>query len=120
MNYRTTTAAVGAHTAEATMLGRLAGWCFDHRRRVLLIWIVAIIVITVVAQSMGSRFQDSFASGNSASQQVQNLLAARFPQAAGTSADVVITTGGTIGSPDNHATTDALVAKLSTLPHVSG
>ena len=46
-------------------------------------------MITVVAQSMGSRFQESFDSGNSASQQVQNLLAARFPQTAGTSADVV-------------------------------
>ncbi len=120
MNYRPAAGDDGAHTSEGTVLGRLAGWCFDHRRRVLLIWIVAIIMITVVAQSMGSRFQDSFGSGNSASQQVQNLLAARFPQAAGTSADVVIATGDSIRSPDNHTTTDALVAKLSTLPHVSG
>ncbi len=45
----------------------------------LLLWIAAIVVITVVAQSMGSRFQEKFDSGNSASQQVQNLLAARFP-----------------------------------------
>ena len=105
--------------ADETVLGRLAGWCFDHRWRVLLIWIASIIVVTVVAQSLGSRFQESFGSGNSASQQVQNLLAARFPQTAGTSADVVVSTTGPIHSPANRATTDALVARLSALPHVS-
>ncbi|MGB7050377.1 MAG: hypothetical protein WBG41_02290, partial [Acidimicrobiales bacterium] len=46
----------GPLKAEDSALGRLAGWCYDHRRRVLLLWIGAIIVITVVAQSMGSRF----------------------------------------------------------------
>jgi uncharacterized membrane protein YdfJ with MMPL/SSD domain len=107
-------------TAEHTALGRLAGWCHDHRRRVLLIWIAAIIAITIEAQSMGSRFQESFGSGNSASQQVQNLLAARFPQTAGTTADVVISTAGSIQSPANRSTTNALVEKLSVLPHVSG
>ena len=105
--------------AEDSALGRLAGWCYDHRRRVLLLWIAAIIVITVGAQSMGSRFQDSFGSGNSASQQVQNLLAARFPKTAGTSADVVISTTGSIESPTNRSATDTLVAQLSHLPHVS-
>ena len=89
-------AGVAAPAAEQTTLGRLAGWCYDHRRRLVLLWIAAIIVITVLAQSMGSRFQESFGSGNSASQQVQNLLAARFPQTAGTSADVVISTTDSI------------------------
>jgi RND superfamily putative drug exporter len=106
-------------TAEESALGRLAGWCYDHRRRVLLLWIALIVVVNVVGQSMGSRFQEKFDSGNSASQQVQNLLAARFPQTAGTSADVVISTAGNVQSPANVATTVALVKRLSTLPHVS-
>ncbi|MGH9917480.1 MAG: MMPL family transporter, partial [Nitrososphaerales archaeon] len=110
----------GAPTAEYTALGRLAAWCYDHRRRVLLLWVGVIIVITVVAQSMGSRFQDSFGSGNSASQQVQNLLAARFPQTAGTSADVVVSTTGPVASAANRSTTAALVHQLSGLAHVSG
>src|SRR5208283_5354243 len=56
---------------------------------------------------------------NSASQQVQNLLSARFPQTAGTSADVVISTAESIQTPANHATTNAMVARLSSLPHVT-
>ena len=76
-------------------------------------------MITVLAQSMGSRFQDSFGSGNSASQQVQNLLTARFPKTAGTSADVVISTTGSIQSPATRSVTATLVHQLSVLPHVS-
>ncbi len=100
-------------------LGRLAAWSHDHRRQVVLGWIAAIVVVTALAQTMGSRFQESFGSGNSPSQQVQNLLAARFPRTAGTSADVVVATTDPIGTPQNRATTDAMVAKLATLPHVS-
>ncbi len=116
MNY---TRSAPAPAAEHSALGRLAGWCYDHRRRVLLVWIGLIIVITVVAQSMGSRFQDSFGSGNSASQQVQNLLTARFPKKAGTSADVVVSTTGPVRSSANRSTTAAMVRELAALPHVS-
>ena len=104
---------------ETSGLGKLASWCFVHRRRVLLLWIAAIVIVTVVAQSMGSRFQISFESGNSASQQVQNLLATRFPQTAGSTADVVVSTTGPVTSAANKARTEAMVAKLSALPHVT-
>ncbi len=69
---------------------------------------------------MGSRFQESFDSGNSPSRQVQNLLTARFPKTAGTSADVVISTTGPVDSSANRSTTGALVRALAVLPHVSG
>jgi putative drug exporter of the RND superfamily len=104
---------------EASGLGRLASWCVVHRRRVLLAWIAAIVIVTVVAQSMGSRFQISFESGNSASQQVQNLLAARFPQTAGSTADVVVSTTGPVSSAANRTHTEAMVAKLAALQHVT-
>ena len=42
-----------------------------------------------MAQMVGTRYQDNFSSGNSESQQVENILAARFPQTAGTTARVI-------------------------------
>ncbi|HLN16209.1 MAG TPA: MMPL family transporter [Acidimicrobiales bacterium] len=106
--------------AEASGLGRLAGACYDRRRLVLLLWVLVLVGITVVAQMVGSRFQDNFSGGNSPSQQVQDLLAKNFPAEAGSPAQVVIHTTGPVTSPANRATTASLVAALRPLPHVSG
>ncbi|MHB8430564.1 MAG: MMPL family transporter [Acidimicrobiales bacterium] len=119
MNYTPPTPPVVRQDAADTSLGRLAGWCYDHRGRVLLLWIAALIGITILAQSIGSQFSDSFAGGNSESQQVQSLLTARFPQRAGATADVVIHTPGPLDTAANRARTAAMVAKLGTLSHVS-
>src|SRR5579872_963809 len=105
--------------AEQSALGRLAGWCYDHRRRVLGLWIVGIIALTAVAQIAGTRYQNNFSSGNSESQQVQNLLAARFPATAGTTADVVIHTTAPVGTAANRARVALMVDRLQTLPNVS-
>jgi RND superfamily putative drug exporter len=101
-----------------TGLGRLAGHCYDHRRRVLVLWILAIIGITVVAQVVGTHFQNKFTSGNTESQQAANLLAAKFPSQAGDNADVVFHTTTPIA--DNRAAIDSLVSSLRPLAHVSG
>ena len=36
-------------------LGRLAAWCYDHRRRVLAGWVLAVVVVIGLAQWAGSR-----------------------------------------------------------------
>jgi RND superfamily putative drug exporter len=105
---------------EDSFLGRLAGWCYDHRRRVLVSWILGIIALTAVSQAVGTRYQDNFSSGNSESQQVQNILAARFPETAGTTADVVIRSSAAVDSPAVVARTNEMVARLSTLADVRG
>jgi RND superfamily putative drug exporter len=106
--------------AERSFLGRLAGWCYDHRRKVLVGWILGIVAITALSQFVGTRYQDNFSSGNSESQQVQNILTARFPATAGTTAYVVIHTGAPVQSAAVRATTARMVAKLTTLPDVTG
>jgi RND superfamily putative drug exporter len=107
-------------SAHASFLGRLAGWSYQRRRLVLVLWIGGLVAITVLAQGFGSRFQNSFSSGNSPSQQVQNILQARFPQTAGTTADVVVHTTGPVTDPATVATTTRMAAALRLLPHVSG
>src|SRR3974377_1648612 len=85
----------GGHTPEPvpeTALGRLAGRCYDRRRTVLVVWILAIIGVTVVAPVGGTHFQNKFPSGNTESQQASNLLSTRFASHAGDFADVVFHT----------------------------
>ena len=102
---------------QITALGRLAGHCYDRRRRVLVLWILAIVGITVIAQVVGTHFQNKFTAGNTESQQAANLLSAKFPAQAGDNADVVFHTRTPIA--DNKAAIDAVVSSLQPLAHVS-
>jgi len=99
-------------------LGRLAACCHDRRRTVLVVWILAIIGITVVAQTAGTHFQNKFTSGNTESQRAADLLRARFPSQAGDVADVVFHTTTPVAA--NRAAVDSVVASLAPLPHVTG
>ncbi len=113
-------AAEPARSVSSPALGRLAGWCYDHRRLVVIIWILAVIAVIGSAQAFGSRFSDSFSSGNSPSQQAENLLARRFPAQAGDTADVVLHSGSSLTSGANAADIGRLVRELRPLATVSG
>ena len=80
-------------------LGRTGAWCYDHRRAVLLGWIVGVIAIIAVASTIGSRFENNF-GGVGQSQQAQTLLAQRFPTQAGDNAQVVFRSSRAIDAPD--------------------
>jgi RND superfamily putative drug exporter len=120
---RRTGSAVTAGTSVdggTTALGRLAGVCYDRRRTVLVIWILAIIGMTVLAQMVGTHFENRFTAGNTPSQQALNILQERFPSKSGDTADVVFQTTTPITSPANKAAIDKVVASLEPLPYVQG
>ncbi len=97
-------------------LGRVAAGCYDRRRIVLVAWILVIIGITVIAQVVGTHFQDKFSSGNVPSQQAADILQAKFPSKAGDTADVVFHTSTPIAA--NEAAIDNVVGSLRPLAHV--
>ncbi len=101
-------------------LGRLAGWCYDHRRRVLLRRLLAVVAVIGLAQWAGSRLDNNFALASSPSQQAQNLLASRFPSQKGDSADVVLRSPSPLDSAGNAAAIGRLVRSLEPLARVSG
>jgi RND superfamily putative drug exporter len=103
----------------AGWLARLAAWSYDHRRRVLVLWIGLLIVASGVSGMLGNAYQDRFTGGNAESQQAEDLLQANFPAFAGDNADVVVRTDGAVTSPANRTTLTTLVDKLKGLPHVA-
>jgi len=94
----------------------VAAGCYDRRRIVLVAWILVIIGITVIAQVVGTHFQDKFSSGNVPSQQAADILQAKFPSKAGDTADVVFHTSTPIAA--NEAAIDNVVGSLRPLAHV--
>ncbi len=101
-----------------TTLGRLAGACYDRRRTVLLIWILAIIGITVISQVVGTHFENRFTAGNTPSQKAQNILQSRFPAKSGDTADVVFHTTAPIATAANQAAITKVATSLEPLPYV--
>jgi RND superfamily putative drug exporter len=103
------------------VLARLAGWSYDHRRKVLVVWLVVLVAVSVLSQVVGSDYQDKFSGGNTESQRAQNLLKERFPARAGDPADIVFRTGpDPVTSPANQQAIEAVVNSVKGLPHVSG
>ncbi len=98
----------------------MAGWCYDHRRVVLIGWLAGVVLVIALAQMAGSRFNDNFSAGNSPSQQAQNVLSERFPSQAGDTADVVFHSSGKLSDPATAALLNRVVSALRPLPHVSG
>jgi len=113
------TPSAGGTPAGESSLGRLAGWSYDHRRLVLLLWLVLLIGATVVAQLVGAHFDNKFSAGTTPSQQAQNILEARFPAEAGDSADVVFHTAAPVSDPANQAAIARVVGELRGLPQVA-
>ena len=100
------------------VLGRTGVKCYDHRRAVLLGWIVGVIAIIAVASIIGPRFENNF-GGVGQSQQAQTLLAQRFPTQAGDSAQVVFRSSGAIDAPEVTSRVDQALGGVRTLPSVT-
>src|SRR5262245_11386165 len=113
-------ASTAAARPSASGLGRLAAWCYDHRRQVLAGWLLIIVAVLGLAQWTGSRLDNNFALAGSPSQQAQNLLASRFPAQRGDSADVVLHSRAPLTSPANRAAIRQLAGSLQRMPHVAG
>jgi RND superfamily putative drug exporter len=107
---------VAAPKQHVTAIGRLAGACYDRRRLVLVAWILAIIGITVIAQVIGTHFENKFTAGNTPSQQASNILAAKFPSKSGDTADIVFHTSTPIAA--NEAAINHVVDSVRPLPYV--
>jgi putative drug exporter of the RND superfamily len=109
-----------AHTSRRALLARIATWSFTHRRSVIAAWLFAFIAITGLGRAAGSAFLDDFASGNSQSQQAQDLLARTFPADAGDRAQVVFHAAGRLDAPPTARAVETLLARVRAVPHVTG
>jgi putative drug exporter of the RND superfamily len=102
-------------------MSRLARWCFDHRRRVAVTWLLAAIVLLGVSQAAGSSFNANLSLPDTDSQAAVTLLTQNFPAAAGEGDQVVIqaTNGAAIRSAPVRAAVTAALDKVAKVPGVT-
>ncbi|WP_165367764.1 MMPL family transporter, partial [Phytoactinopolyspora endophytica] len=99
-------------------LGRLAGFAFRRRGRVILAWIVAIAAAFGLSTAFAGDFAADYSAPGSDSKQAQDLLSDRFPAFAGDTVDVVVRADD-VTAPDVQTDVDALLGELAEAPHVA-
>jgi RND superfamily putative drug exporter len=99
----------------------LATWCVRHRVIVLLLWLAALVGMTLLSATVGTAYSNSFTLPNTESTQALSLLQSAAPSVAGDREQIVWhTTDGTkVTDPAVQATINAMLDKVQGLPHVS-
>ncbi len=99
----------------------LATWSVHHRWRVVVFWLMALIVATALARSVGSNYSNGFSLPGQPSTEATNLLKAASPAASGDSEEVVFEAshGTHVTDPDVQATVQATLRRLAAIPHVT-
>src|SRR4051794_28443128 len=100
-------------------LARLSRWCYRSRRKVVLLWVVAFVVLNVVGSAVGDAYTDNFSGGHSDSISAFDLLKERFPARAGDTADIVFASDKGVRTPAVRRAMESLFAKVGPgkLPH---
>jgi RND superfamily putative drug exporter len=101
------------------MLRNVALWCYRKRRLVVAVWLVALIGISVLGQTVGGGLLKTFSLPGTESQRAYDVLGKEF-QRKGDTGDVVFKAknGSDATAPAVRAEIEPLLAKLRTQPHV--
>jgi len=95
-------------------------WAAQHRRRVLLAWVLAVAVLIGAAQGVGGEFSEEFGIPGTESYEAQQLLEERFPEQSGGSARVVFhTADGQLSDPDRASAVTATLESVGQIPTVA-
>ena len=102
------------------MLRRLASFCYRRRWRVLIAWVVVLVGVNVLAQTVGGTLLKTFSLPGSESQKAFDALGRNFAVKGDTGQFVFKVKGdGTVTSPAVVAEVQPVLQELAEQPHVS-
>ena len=101
------------------MLRRLASFCYRRRWRVLIAWVVVLVGVNVLAQTVGGTLLKTFSLPGSESQKAFDALERNFGRKGDTGQFVFKVKGdGTVTSPAVVAEVQPVLQELAEQPHV--
>jgi RND superfamily putative drug exporter len=99
---------------------KLARWSTTHRKYVVIGWILLLLVVNFVSQSVGASYSNNFTLPNSDAQRAADLLQKSFPVQAGDRDTIVYKASpGSVLDPAVKARMTAMFAEVAKLPHVA-
>jgi RND superfamily putative drug exporter len=100
------------------LLGRLAGTAHRHRVLVLVVWLLAVAASVGAGRAVAGEFKADYTARGSDSALAQEVLAARFPAAAGEQVTIVVRSDRPATDPAVKTAVERLLADVATVPHV--
>jgi RND superfamily putative drug exporter len=99
----------------------LAAWCVNHRRIVLVIWGIVLIVSLGLSKTVGSAYSNSFSFPHTESSDAITLLQSAAPKDSGDTEQIVYGTSGgaKVTDPAIEQRIAAMIGKVEKLPHVA-
>jgi putative drug exporter of the RND superfamily len=99
----------------------LATWCVRHRRLVVLFWVGALVVVSLISRAAGSDYSNSFSLPKTESSDAINLLEAASPKVSGDVDQIVFETSSRSSVTDTAvvARIDAMLSRVAKVPHVT-
>lgn len=102
------------------MLERLARWCYRHRWRTLVLWIVALVGSIALVNVAGGDYTAEFALPGSESQKAFDLLEEKFPARSGDAATIVFEAKAGVTNSEVQQAMALVFARVAQLDHVAG
>jgi uncharacterized membrane protein YdfJ with MMPL/SSD domain len=105
----------------ATRLYRIGGWAFEHRRTVLVAWLLVLVGVFASASAFSGKTSNEFSVPGTESQVAQDLLQEKFSAAGGGTARVVFAApeGEKLTDPENKAAVMETVERAEQAPEVT-
>jgi putative drug exporter of the RND superfamily len=98
---------------------RFATWTTGHRKTVIFGWIAALIVMVVLAGSVGPDYSEEFKLPTSDSTEAYELLEDNFPSQSGGTSTIVFKADGGVESPEVEKKMEGVFKEVEKEPHVT-
>ncbi|HWL36978.1 MAG TPA: MMPL family transporter [Frankiaceae bacterium] len=98
------------------MLVRLATWCYERRRLVLGLWVLALVASFALSSAFGAAFKQDYFAPGSESKEALDVLREKFPKRSGDTLQVVFRAPG--GIEQAKPRIEALLTDLADDEHV--
>jgi RND superfamily putative drug exporter len=100
------------------MLERLARWCYRHRWRAVVLWIVILVGSIALMNVAGGDYTADFTLPGAESQAALDLLEQKFPARAGDSATIVFEAQAGVADPAVRQRMEGVFDRVAQLDHV--
>ena len=108
-------------TSRIGIVGRVARYAIDHRRATIVGWLVVLVGALGISTAVGSHYTNNNSLKGTQSQRATDLLRREFPAQAGDTDQIVLhVSGGNVRDAAVQARVTPMLARVATLPHVTG